>query len=96
MNCVDVDYSTAHVLSYLVTRLNDLCSHFHYCLRVFSQFNNDGSVLERKRRRASSVRSPENTVNLRVALQRGPSKSTRKVAAQLGDIQTIGTTNIEK
>jgi hypothetical protein len=52
--------------------------------RLYNQFNNDGSVLERRRHRPSSVRSPENTDALRVALQWSPSKSTRKAAAQLG------------
>jgi hypothetical protein len=52
--------------------------------KFYSQFNNNGSMLERKRHRPSSVRSPENTEAVRVALQRSPSKSTRKAAAQLG------------
>jgi hypothetical protein len=29
-NCDVVDYSTAHILSYFVAGLNDLCSQFHY------------------------------------------------------------------
>jgi hypothetical protein len=29
--------------------------------KLYNQFNDDGSVLERKRRWSSSVRSPENT-----------------------------------
>jgi hypothetical protein len=52
--------------------------------KLYNQFNNDGSVLERKRRWSSSVRSPENIDDVRVALQRSPSKSTKKAAAQLG------------
>jgi hypothetical protein len=52
--------------------------------KLYNQFNNDGSVLERKHRWPSSVRSPENTDAVRVALQRSSSKSTRKAAAQLG------------
>jgi hypothetical protein len=52
--------------------------------KLYNQFNNDESVLERKRRRLSSVRSPENTDAVRVALQGSPSKSTRKAAAQRG------------
>jgi hypothetical protein len=52
--------------------------HKHY-----NQFNNDGSVLERKRRRHSSACSPGNTDTVRVALQRRPAKSTRKATAQL-------------
>jgi hypothetical protein len=45
------------------------------------QFNNDGSVLERKRRWPSSVCSPENIDAVRVVLQRNPIKS-RKDATQ--------------
>jgi hypothetical protein len=41
-------------------------------------------VLERKHHQPSSVCSLENTDGVRVALQRSPSKSTRKAAAQLG------------
>jgi hypothetical protein len=52
--------------------------------KLYNQFNNDGSVLERKRRRPSFVRSPENIDAVRMALRRSPSKSTRKAAAQLG------------
>jgi hypothetical protein len=33
--------------------------------KVYNLFNNDGSVLERKRRQPSSVRSPENTEAVR-------------------------------
>jgi hypothetical protein len=60
--------------------------------KIYNQFSNNGSALESKRHRPSSMRSPENTDAVRVALQRSPSKSTRKAAAQLG----IGATNIEK
>jgi hypothetical protein len=35
MSCDDVDYSMAHILSYLVPGLNDQCSQFHYCLLLF-------------------------------------------------------------
>jgi hypothetical protein len=45
--------------------------------KLNNKFNNGGSVLERKRRWPSSVRSPENTdavTVVRVALQRSPSK----------------------
>jgi hypothetical protein len=31
--------------------------------QLYNQFNNDGSMLEMKRRRPSSVRSPENIVS---------------------------------
>jgi hypothetical protein len=40
--------------------------------------------LEGKRRRPLSVRYPDNNDTFRVALQRSPSKSTRKAAAQTG------------
>jgi hypothetical protein len=36
-NCDVVDYSTAHILSYLVVCLNDQCSQFHYYLRLFRE-----------------------------------------------------------
>jgi hypothetical protein len=49
--------------------------------KLDTQFNNDGLVLERKRRRPSSVRSLENIDAVRVALQRSPSISTKKAAA---------------
>jgi hypothetical protein len=49
--------------------------------KFYNQFNNDGSVLERKRHWPSSVRSPENTDAVGVALQRSPDKPTRKAAA---------------
>jgi hypothetical protein len=51
--------------------------------KPYNQFNNDGSVLEKKCRWPSSVHSQENTDAVRVALQRHHSKSTRKAAAQL-------------
>jgi hypothetical protein len=37
--------------------------------KIYNQFNNDGSVLERTRRQPSSVHSPENNDTVRVALQ---------------------------
>jgi hypothetical protein len=52
--------------------------------KLYNQFNNNGSVLERKHHWPSSVCSPENIDTVRVALQGSPSKSTRKAAAQLG------------
>jgi hypothetical protein len=52
--------------------------------KLYNQFNNDGSVLERKRHWPPSVSSSENSDAVRVALQRSPSISTRKAAAQLG------------
>jgi hypothetical protein len=52
-----------------------------FYIKLYYQFNNDGSVLETKRRKPSSVRSAENIDAIRVALQRSPSKSTRKAAA---------------
>jgi hypothetical protein len=48
-----------------------------------TQFNNDGSVLERKLHRPSSIRSSKNIDAVRVALQ-SPSKSIRKAESQLG------------
>jgi hypothetical protein len=33
----DVDYSTAHIFSYLVAGLNDYRSQVHYCLRFFGE-----------------------------------------------------------
>jgi hypothetical protein len=51
---------------------------------LYNQFNDDGSVLERKCRWPSSVCSPENIDTVRVAQQRSPSKSTRQAAAELG------------
>jgi hypothetical protein len=59
--------------------------------KLYNQFNNDGSMLERKRRRPSSVRSPENSggaKKLQFINKEGYS-TTR-------DIQTIGATTIEK
>jgi hypothetical protein len=64
--------------------------------KLCNQFNNDGSVLERKRRRPSSVRSLESIDAVRVALQRSPGKSTREICSTTGGIQTIGAMNIEK
>jgi hypothetical protein len=55
-------------------------SSFKRIHKLYNQFNNDDSVLDRKRRRPSSVRSPENGDTVRVVLH---SKSTRKAAAQL-------------
>jgi hypothetical protein len=52
--------------------------------KLYNQFNNDGSVLERKHHWPLSACSLENTDAVRVALQRSPSISTRKAAAQLG------------
>jgi hypothetical protein len=52
--------------------------------KPYNQFNDDDSVLERKRCWPSFVHFLENIDAVRVALQRSPSKSTRKAAAQLG------------
>jgi hypothetical protein len=46
--------------------------------KLYNRFNNDGSVLARKRRQPSSVLPPENIDAIKVALQKRPSKSTRK------------------
>jgi hypothetical protein len=77
--------------SFMVTKRR-FCAHFQTrwapsfktIHKLCNQFNNDGSVFERKRRRLSSARSPENIDAVRVTLQRSPNKSTRKAAAQLG------------
>jgi hypothetical protein len=61
-----------------------LASSFKTIHKFYNQFSNDGSVLEMKCRRISSVRFPENIDDVRVALQRSPSKSTRKSTAELG------------
>jgi hypothetical protein len=42
---------------------------FKTIYKLYNQFNNDGSVLARKRRRPSFVRSPENIDAVRVSLQ---------------------------
>jgi hypothetical protein len=47
-----------------------VCS-FKTIHNLYNQFNNDGSMLERKRFQPSSVRSPENTDALTVVLQKG-------------------------
>jgi hypothetical protein len=67
-------------------------SHFHTrwapsfktIHKLYNQFNNGGSVQEKKCHQPSSVHSLENIDAVRVALQRSTSKSTRKAAAQLG------------
>jgi hypothetical protein len=51
--------------------------------KLYNQFNNDRSLLERKHRWPSSVHSLVDIDAIRVALQRSPGKSTRKAAAQL-------------
>jgi hypothetical protein len=51
--------------------------------RLHQQFQQDGTVLEKKRARAASVRSPHNIEAVRVAMQRRPRKSTRKAEAEL-------------
>jgi hypothetical protein len=57
---------------------------FKIIQKFYNEFNNDCSVLERNRRRPSSVRSPENSDAVGVEMRRSPSNSTRKAAAQLG------------
>jgi hypothetical protein len=59
-------------------------SSFKTIHNLYNQFNNHGSVLEMKRLRLSFVRYLENIDTVRMALQRSPSKSTRKAAAQVG------------
>jgi hypothetical protein len=58
---------------------------FRIIHKLYNQLNSGGSVLEKKCHRPSSARSLEN-VTVTVALQRSPSKSTRKAAAQIGII----------
>jgi hypothetical protein len=68
----------------VVETQRQFCAHFQMrwtpsfktIHKRYNQFNNDGLALERKHRQPSSVRSPENTDIVRVALQRSPSKST--------------------
>jgi hypothetical protein len=60
--------------------------------KLYNHFNNDGSVLERKRCRPSSVHSLEKIDAVRVALQISPSKG----CSTIRDIQMIGATNTEK
>jgi hypothetical protein len=93
--CVEQRIKTAfffmEIRNVMVTQrqFND---HFHMCWapslktipKLYNQFNNDGSVLERKYCRLSSVCFPENTDTVRVALERSPSISIRKAAVQLG------------
>ena len=61
--------------------------------RFCQQFETHGSVLEKKRPRYASVRTPANIEAVRVALVRSPSKSTRRASAELGisrrSLQTI-------
>jgi hypothetical protein len=68
------------------------CAHFSIrwvpakqtICRLKTQFEEEGSVLERKRPHAPSIRTPENMEALRVAVQRSPSKSTRTASVELG------------
>jgi hypothetical protein len=64
--------------------------------KLYNQFKNDGSVLERKCRQPASVHSQENIGAVRVALQRSPSKSTRGGRNTTRNFQTIGAMNIEE
>jgi hypothetical protein len=50
---------------------------------LHQQFQQNGSVLERKRGRAASVRTAQNIDAIRVAMQRSPAKSTRRASAEL-------------
>jgi len=52
--------------------------------RLCQQFETNGSVLEKKRPRPASVRTPANIEAVRVALTRSPSKSTRRASAESG------------
>jgi hypothetical protein len=71
-------------------------SSFKTVNKLYIQFNNDGSVFEKKHRRPSCLRSPENIDAVRAALPRNPSKSNKEGCSTTRDIQTIGATNIEK
>jgi hypothetical protein len=51
--------------------------------RLHQQFQQDGTVLEKKCVHAASVRSPQNIEAVRVAMHRCPGKSTRKAEAEL-------------
>jgi predicted secreted protein len=51
--------------------------------RLHQQFQQDSTVLEKKRGRAASVRSPQNIEAVRVAMQRSQGKSTQKAMAEL-------------
>ena len=52
--------------------------------RICQQFETNGPVLEKKRPRPVSVRTPANIEAVSVALTRSPSKSTRRASAELG------------
>ena len=52
--------------------------------RLCQQFETNGSVLEKKRPRPASLRTPANIEAVRVTLTRSPSKSTRRASAELG------------
>ena len=52
--------------------------------RLFQAFQTKGTLLEPKRPRVSTVRTPENIEAVRVAMTRSPSKSTRTLSRQLG------------
>jgi hypothetical protein len=51
--------------------------------RLHQQFQQDGTVLEKKCECGTSVRSPQNIEAIRVAMQRSPGKSTQKAEAEL-------------
>ena len=60
--------------------------------RLCQQFETNVSVLEKKRPRPASVRTPANIEAVRVALTRSPRKSTRRASAELisrGSLQKI-------
>ena len=52
--------------------------------RLCQRFETNGSVLEKKRSRPASVRTPANIEAVRVVLKRSPSKSARRASAELG------------
>jgi hypothetical protein len=63
---------------------NTMSAFFQTIHELYNQFNNDGSALKGKHHQPSSVHSLENIDTVTVPLQRSPTKSTRKGAAQLG------------
>jgi hypothetical protein len=89
--CIKTVLSFTEARSVVVTQ-RQFCAHFQIqwvpsfktIHKIYNQFNNDGSMIEKNCRWPSSVHSLENTDAIRVVLQKSPSKPTRKAAAQLG------------
>jgi hypothetical protein len=51
--------------------------------RLHQKFQQDGTVLEKKHKHATSVHSPQNIEGVTAATQRSPGKTTWKAAAEL-------------